>query len=103
MKVLYVPQRNDDDLRYQFEGDVITAHHNEETDVFDFTGMPDGKLDEIESTLSIGSPIVDVTKENGELFVKLLYYHGKDASEAERFPEWMDVADLKVGVYDGEN
>lgn len=103
MKVLYVPQLNDRiEILYEFNGDVITAHYGEESDVFSFEGMPDGKVSEVETSLP-SDVLVSAEKKNGELYVKLLRFLKLDATEAERFPEWTDVKDLKVGVYDGEN
>lgn len=96
--ILYSPQFNEqDELTYQFEGDKIIATLNGKTDEFDFTGMPDGSVDNssrdgdnIITKLSI-CPIVSAKKEDGVLFVELLKFIKMDATEEERFPKWIEV------------
>ena|SRR5690625_2215757 len=109
MKILYSPQRSDASLTYRFDGDIITVYYDSQFDTFDFTGLPDGKLqleDEdgnslIETSLPI-NPIKSAHKKDGVLHIELLYYHSKDATEKELFPKWTDVDDLEVGLYNGE-
>lgn len=90
MNVLFSPQRNDDVLRYEFDGEVITAYLNGERDVFDFSQVPEGKLKAVETTLPI-NPIVSAERKEGVLYVELLNFIGEDATEEERFPEWQVV------------
>jgi hypothetical protein len=97
MQVLYVPQHNvSDSLSYTFDGDKITVTYNGEVDIFDFTDMPDGFANNwdrnptIVSTLPI-SPVIEATKANGVLSVKLLNFIGDNATYEEKFPEWVTV------------
>ena len=90
MQVLYTPQRSDYSLEYLFEGEKIIVTINGKTDTFDFTDFPDGRLEDIQTSLPI-NPIVSSERKDGELFVKLLYYHGKDAKQEELFPQWQVI------------
>ena len=45
MKILYSPQINDEhQISYEFNGDIITATVNGETDTFDFSSMPNDSI-----------------------------------------------------------
>lgn len=91
MRVLFLSQVNDfDSLSYQFEGEKIIATLNGVTDVIDFTGMPDGVATSVTSILKY-NPVKEARRENGELFIKLLNFIGKDAPDDEKFPEWREV------------
>ena len=90
MKILYSPQRRDDVIEYEFEHDIVHVMYKNQTETFDFSGMPDGRAENIETSLPI-NPIIEAWRENGILHVKLLKYHSADASEEERFPQWQEV------------
>ena len=102
MRVKFVPQRpaGTDEPRfgYRFDGDVITAIYAVEgqesiTDTFDFSTLPDGEaqVELIETVLPV-NPIKSAKRVNGEIWVELLWYHGPDAPESERFPQWQEVS-----------
>lgn len=91
MNVKYSPRRScGEPIIYEFSEDEIIAHYEVKTDVFDFTGMPDGEMADLETSLSI-NPVLSAKKEGGVLSVILLYYHGKDATEKERYPVWQVI------------
>jgi hypothetical protein len=91
MQVLVSPQRSDDVIEYQFSGEKITAATvNGQSDVFDFSTLPDGKAEEITTILSV-NPIVSAKRVDGVLFVELLNFIGANATEEERFPKWQEV------------
>ena len=90
MKYKYSPQRRDDSISYAFDGDKITCTMVTQSDTFDFTSLPDGKLEEIETTLP-ESPIIEAWREGGVLHVVLLKNITADATEAERYPGWVVV------------
>lgn len=79
MKIIETPQRSDKHIiSHKIKDDVLTITINDESEVFDFTGLPNGELDEIEvETLPI-NPIVSAKKENGELEVTLLRFYNQD-------------------------
>ena len=90
MKILYSPQRSDDKIEYQFNGEIIIAVINGESDAFDFSNLPNGKLENVETNLPV-NPIVKAERKDGELFVELVYYHGKNATQEELFPKWQVI------------
>ena len=99
MLIKFSPQRNDDKLEYIFKGETITATLNGITDTFDFSSLQEGDevaLNEETGQLEIETnlpilPILDARRENGQVVVTVLKYHGKDAPESERFPEPLEV------------
>ena len=99
MIIKFSPQRNDDKLEYIFKGETITATLNGITDTFDFSSLNEG--DEVARNEETGQleietilpllPILDARRENGQVVVTVLKYHGKDAPYEERFPEPLEV------------
>lgn len=90
MKILLSPQRSDRKIEYKFEGEKIIVTTDNMSDTFDFSSMPDGVMEEIETTLSI-NPIISAKRVDGELSVELLNFIGRDATEEEKFPDWKEV------------
>ena len=94
MRILMSPQVMLEDQRFDFvfSGESITATFDGETDTFDFSGLPDGEVDfsKIETMLPI-NPILIARRVDGVLSVELLNFISEDASELERFPEWIEV------------
>jgi len=99
MIVHFSPQRADKIIEYAFKGETITVTLDGITDTFDFSSLNEGdevarneetgQL-EIETNLPI-LPILDARRENGQVVVTVLKYHGKDAPEDERFPAPLEV------------
>src|SRR5690606_32287137 len=71
MLVRWSPQRSDRSLSYQFSGETITATLDNQSDVFDFSGLPDGEAAGIESVLD-PCPVLAARRVDGELHVTLL-------------------------------
>ena len=92
MQVLFIPVRSEKNISYSFRGELVTAQHNGETDTFDFSDLPDGRLepDEVATSLPI-NPIVLAEKKDGVLSVELLNFIRVDATDEEKFPEWFEV------------
>ena len=91
MHVLLVPQYNPGkEIIYEFKGELITATIDGITDVFDFSTMPDGVADQIDTILPL-NPVLSAKKVNGVLFVELLNFIDEDATEEERFPDWQVI------------
>lgn len=93
MQVKFIPTRPaivSDKLIYTFNNETITVTYNEQEEVFDFSEMPNGILESVETSLPI-NPIVKAERKDGELFVELLYYHGVNATQDELFPTWKEV------------
>lgn len=116
MQILFKPKIPLDRLeriKYSFTDSTIRATLSDgSSDMFDFTDFPDGELvirdnesgeDLLDTSLSI-NPIWSVKKEDDILYVELLNYIGLDASQTERFPDWIDHTEYitpKVGEADG--
>ena len=94
MRILMHPQVMFEDKRFDFgfSGESITATFDGETDNFDFSGLPDGEVDfsTVVTTLSY-NPIIIARRVDGVLSVELLNFISEDASDDERFPEWIEV------------
>lgn len=103
MRVLFTPQipLDGDSIEYTFDEDIIHAKAIYQgrvyRDSFDFKGLPDGELkmydengnETIQTELPI-SVLLGAKRVNGELRVELLNWISSDASEEERFPNWID-------------
>ena len=94
MRIYKSPQVGADEKRFEFEfsGETITVIFDSVSDTFDFTGFPDGEVDYsmIETVLEY-NPILKATKVDGVLSVELLNFISEDATEEEKFPEWIEV------------
>lgn len=84
------PIRSDREISYTYNGERITATIDNQSDTFNFSEVPNGKLDEVESTLPI-NPIISAERVEGTLYVELINFISGDATEEERFPEWQEV------------
>lgn len=92
MRIFLSPQVSDKSIEYEFGKDIIIATINSESETFDFSDFPDGKAENIETTLPI-NPIISAERKEGILHVELVNFIGEDATEEERFPEWQVVND----------
>ena len=94
MRIMKSPQIRLDEKRFDFSFwvDSITATFDGVSDTFDFSGLPDGGIDSsmIDTILSI-NPVISAEKFGGVLSVELVNFISEDASEQEKFPEWMEV------------
>lgn len=103
MKILLSPQvRDNNKIWYEIEGQKVTATINGVSDVFDFTDMPDGKLQLYDSDgeSMIGTtldevPILGAEKKDGVLTVEILFSIGIDEQDDRLlFPEPMSVGEF---------
>ena len=90
MQIKYSPCRSDDSLVYTFDGEKVIVNYNGQEDIFDFTEMPDGMAENIKTTLPL-NPIISAKREEGILYLELLYFHGPNATHEERFSDWQEV------------
>ena len=95
MKIYFSPIVGlENTINYEFSKESITITVDGVSDVFDFTGIPDGSIDitSIETILPL-NPLVEAEKKDGILFIKLLNPITKEATELEKFPEWVEVGE----------
>ena len=91
MKLFKSPQVSDKTTSYKIENEVITVEFENETEVYDFSEMPEGIAEEIETEVFEFNPIISAKRENGELWIEVLNFITEDATESERFPKWEDT------------
>lgn len=110
MKILFSPQVNDKRIIYEFDGEIIRAEIGEHKDAFDFTGVPNGRLQIVdpesgdfllENNLPV-NPIISAEKKDGVLYVELLNWISEDASESDRFPDWIDASEYEPPAKEAE-
>ena len=103
MKILFSPQfRDDDKIWYEIEYQKITATINGVTDTFDFTGMPNGKLQLYNSdgesmieTVLEEIPILGAEKTDGVLTVEILFsIDSNEQDERLLFPKPMTLGEF---------
>lgn len=115
--VAQIPVNLVDRMTYEFEGDRITATLGDITEVYDFTGLPEGRpvvdLNTVETALP-AYPIIDALKDSEGLKIQLLHYVGVDATEESTNYGWMTAeeynqlnieeakADANEGLVDGQ-
>ena len=91
MLVKLTPQYNPNSvITYTFDSNRITATMDGVTDSFDFSKMSKIDLRQIKTTLPL-NPIVQAERVDGELYVTLINYIKKEATETELFPDFSEV------------
>ena len=103
MKILFSPQvREDNKIWYEIEYQKITTTINGVTDTFDFTGMPNGKLQLYNSdgesmieTVLEEIPILGAEKTDGVLTVEILFsIDSNEQDERLLFPKPMTLGEF---------
>lgn len=103
MKIQLTPQvRMKDKIWYKIEDQIITATINDVSDTFDFTDIPDGELqlyddegNELIETKLDEVPIASAKRENGELFVKIVFSISmEEKDERLLFPKPMTLGEF---------
>lgn len=105
MRVYLIPIIGGSEIKYVFNNDVIKAEYKGISDTFDFSGLPNGVLpihddignELVETELEL-NPIISAKKENEVLFVELLNFISEDATEKEKFPEWIEHTEYVAPV-----
>lgn len=99
MKILLrpvLPLNKECKFKYEIEGDTLTCtNENGESDTFDFTDFPEGKLDmsSVEdppiTSVFPTCPILEVRREEGVLHLELINYIEAAPSKEDMFPDWL--------------
>ena len=91
MKVKLTPQYNPNQvIKYTFGADSFVAEMDGISDTLNFIGVSELSPRQIKTTLPI-NPVVQIDRVNGELQLTLINYINDEATETERFPEYMEV------------
>lgn len=77
MRLIYSPQRAGITYSVEVTGEVLMVTVNGQSDTFDFTNMPDGTTEGIDSVLS-PCPVLRAERLAGELTVHLIHWHGPE-------------------------
>ena len=100
MRIYKSPQVRLDDKRidYSAKGDKLTVTIEGVSDTFDFTNVV-GVLNmvSVRTTLSF-NPIQKVERKNGNIEVTTINYIGQNATDEERFPQYIEEAPVQ-GFY----
>lgn len=83
MRAILTPQRSDRRVAYSAADNVLTVTMGAQSDVFDFSDMPDGRATHFETTLPV-CPVVSAERVDGVLTVKLLHWYGAGADDEEK-------------------
>lgn len=103
MQIYLSPIRADQKITYHFSGETITATYNNLTEIYGLSFIEEGQNirpieydDDGKQTIHIPTnfpfhPIISAKRKNGVLYVELVNFIGKNASQEERFSEWKEV------------
>lgn len=88
IKIIELPQRNDNmKINYTVDGDILHVTIDGVTEEFDFTGLPEGRMTEIEPDELMVNPIVEAEKIGDEIRITLIRFYGEDEKEVFEFGE----------------
>ena len=91
MKVKLTPQYNPNQvIKYTFGADSFVAEIGGITDTFDFSKVNELNPRQIKTSLPV-NPVVHVERMSGVLQLTLINYINEEATETERFPQFMEV------------
>jgi len=81
INVIETPQRNDLKAEYLTSNDVLTVTIDDTTEVFDFTGLAEGRAEEIIAEVLPICPIVSVEKTGDIVNITVIRFYGEDEKE----------------------
>ena len=87
IKIIETPQRADMKINYVVDGDILNVTIDGVTEEFDFTGLPEGRMTEIEPDELKVNPIVGAEKIGDEITIRLIRFYDKDEKEVYEFGE----------------
>ena len=91
MKVKLTPQYNPNQvIKYTFGADSFAAEMDGISDTFDFSKVNELNPRQIKTSLPV-NPVVHVERVSGVLQLTLINYINEEATETERFPQFMEV------------
>ena len=91
MLIKLTPQYNPEhEIKYTFGQDSFVVEMDGVTDTFDFSKVSEVDPRQIKTSLPI-NPVVHVERLSGVLQLTLINYINEEATETERFPQFMEV------------
>jgi len=96
MWVYFSPQRSNNKLDYNFNGNqVVVTYNNELQETFDLTDMYettwDGDRRIKDPEILPVKPILSVVEKDGAMWVTVLNFHGPNPPREIAFPDWVEV------------
>lgn len=80
--LIKTPQRSDYKVEFSTVEDILTVTINDDiSEVFDFTGLPDGIAEDIIIENLPVNPILNVKKEDGKVVVEVLRFYSTEEKE----------------------
>ncbi|HBW13777.1 MAG TPA: hypothetical protein DEF30_08175 [Proteiniclasticum sp.] len=80
-----------ENITYSFENRIVTATYKGKKETFDFRGLPDGIVQEIEAEILEFNPITHSEIVDGILYLEVMNFIRENATEFEKFPNWIEV------------
>lgn len=78
INLIYTPQRADIKAEYIVNGDVLTVKIGKVSEVFDFTGLPEGRAEEIVAEHLPVNPVISAEKIEDVVNVIVIRFYGAD-------------------------
>ena len=81
INLIETPQRADIKAEYTVNNDVLTVKIGDATEIFDFTGLAEGKAEEITMEELQINPIVGVEKIGDTISITIIRFYGEDEKQ----------------------
>lgn len=81
IKLIYSPQRADFKANYEINNDTLTVEINDVTETFDFTGLEEGKAEEIIAENLPINPIISVEKIGDKVNITVIRFYTFEEKE----------------------
>jgi len=81
IKLVKTPQRADFKAEYITDNDILTVKINDKTETFDFTGLAEGKAEEIIAEALTINPILNAEKTSDAINIEVLRFYSFEEKE----------------------
>jgi len=81
INLIETPQRADIKAEYLINNDILTVKINDITETFDFTGLAEGKAEEIIVELLPINPIISAEKIGNIINITVIKFYGQNEKE----------------------
>lgn len=78
IKIIETPQRSNSKISHTIDGDILKVTFDGIIEEFDFTGLPEGRAETIETEALKFNPIISAEKIGDEITITLLRFYGDD-------------------------
>ena len=92
IKIIETPQRADSKISYTADADILSVTIDDITEEFDFTGLPEGRAEEITPEILTMNPIVSAEKIGDELTITMIRFYGEDEKEV------FEIGENQMGI-----